>query len=173
MSYWYEISKKIFSLINNFLYISFFVIITSWVWVVLVLAKLFDLFSLLIRNYLFVIVCVMIKSFLKHIVFYDKRYPAFAKSFLYKMWKKSAAWLAIRLYGNPAQDMFVIGITGTNGKTTTVNILHHLLQEHVGKTVSISTANVRIGDDMSHNSTKMSSLGPMALQRVLADAKHA
>ena len=31
--------------------------------------------------------------------------------------------LANLIYGNPAKDMIVIGITGTKGKTTTTNII--------------------------------------------------
>ncbi|SCA63026.1 UDP-N-acetylmuramoyl-L-alanyl-D-glutamate--2,6-diaminopimelate ligase [Chlamydiales bacterium SCGC AG-110-P3] len=37
------------------------------------------------------------------------------------------AVLAARLYGNPSRELFTVGITGTNGKTTTAYIVRHLL----------------------------------------------
>ena len=52
----------------------------------------------------------------------------------------------------------MIGVTGTNGKTTTVNLLHHMLNVLVGKTVMISTAQIKIGDKAMPNTQKMSSL---------------
>ena len=36
---------------------------------------------------------------------------------------------AALFYGFPAKNMTVIGVTGTNGKTTTCNILHTIFQE--------------------------------------------
>ena len=36
----------------------------------------------------------------------------------------AAAW-----YGFPARKLVVIGVTGTDGKTTTVNLIHHILKK--------------------------------------------
>ena len=50
------------------------------------------------------------------------------------------------LYGNPARKLKLIGVTGTNGKTTTVYMLKQLL-EHAGKKVGlIGTIQNEIGD---------------------------
>ena len=43
--------------------------------------------------------------------------------------RESLALLASAFYHNPSQDKLVIGITGTNGKTTTVLFLQHLLKK--------------------------------------------
>lgn len=42
--------------------------------------------------------------------------------------------LAAAFYGNPSKELFVIGVTGTNGKTTVTYLLKHLLE-----TVNLST----------------------------------
>ena len=43
--------------------------------------------------------------------------------------RESLALLASAFYHNPSQDKLVIGITGTNGKTTTALFLQHLLKK--------------------------------------------
>ena len=37
--------------------------------------------------------------------------------------------ISAQFYGNPSMTMNVIGVTGTNGKTSITHILHHILQE--------------------------------------------
>jgi UDP-N-acetylmuramoyl-L-alanyl-D-glutamate--2,6-diaminopimelate ligase len=64
-------------------------------------------------------------------------------------------------------------VTGTNGKTTTVNLIHKILNENVGKCVSVSTANILIGDQEVPNTKKMTSLDIYDLQSTLAMAKDA
>lgn len=41
------------------------------------------------------------------------------------------AYLAARFYNNPSRELFIVGITGTNGKTTTTYLVKHLL-DHLG-----------------------------------------
>ena len=43
-------------------------------------------------------------------------------------------------YGNPAKNLKVIAVTGTNGKTTTLNYLNEILKEAGGKTAMFTTA---------------------------------
>lgn len=112
------------------------------------------------------------KQFLKTLIFYDKWSSLWQHSVFSRLCKQLTARVADRWYGHPSADFFVIGVTGTNGKTTTVNVLHDLLNAHVGKTFSVSTASVRIGDQSVHNATKMSSLDPMKLQRIFREAKN-
>lgn len=79
--------------------------------------------------------------------------------------------LADMLYGHPSKSFFVIGVTGTNGKTTTANLIHKILNEHVAKTVMVSTANIKIGNQDLANTKKMTSLDVFDLQSILATAK--
>ncbi len=111
------------------------------------------------------------KSFVKSLFLYDSLYPFLQKTSLYKLLRKYYAELAAQLHWHPSGHMFVIGVTWTNGKTTTVNILHHLLNRYVGKTFCVSTAYVKFGDTEEFNATKMSSLDAFSLQKLLVRAK--
>ena len=83
------------------------------------------------------------------------------------------AKVARMAYDNPAKNMFIIGVTGTDGKTTTTNIVHHILQQNLGKTALISTAVIKIGDEVFPNTFKMTSLDPFKLWRIIQVAKNA
>ncbi len=56
------------------------------------------------------------------------------------------AHLAAAFYGFPARKMVVIGITGTDGKTTTANLLFKILRTAGLRSGMISTVNAVIGD---------------------------
>lgn len=79
--------------------------------------------------------------------------------------------LANAMYGSPSKNFFVIGVTGTNGKTTTVELIHRILNDHIAKSVMVSTANIKIGNQDLKNEKKMTSLDVFDLQSVLATAK--
>ncbi|PID34945.1 MAG: UDP-N-acetylmuramoyl-L-alanyl-D-glutamate--2,6-diaminopimelate ligase [candidate division SR1 bacterium] len=111
------------------------------------------------------------KQVIKKIIFYDKLYPIIKSSFFYQYWKKGNALIAQAINNNPAKDFFIIGVTGTNGKTTTVNLLHKMLNEQLAKTISISTESIRIGHQVFHNDKKMTSLDVFDLQSTLSQAK--
>ncbi len=55
------------------------------------------------------------------------------------------AWMACHFYGNPSQGLKLIGITGTNGKTTTVNLLFQLFTALGYQCGLLSTVENRIG----------------------------
>jgi UDP-N-acetylmuramoyl-L-alanyl-D-glutamate--2,6-diaminopimelate ligase len=62
--------------------------------------------------------------------------------------RQSLAWLAAVFYGNPARKLTVIGVTGTDGKTTTCNLLYQILLGAGYKAGLISTVNAVIGDEV-------------------------
>jgi len=61
--------------------------------------------------------------------------------------RKALAYLAAAYYDFPAQKMTVIGVTGTDGKTTTTNLIFQILRQAGFKAGMISTVNAIIGDE--------------------------
>ena len=111
------------------------------------------------------------KKLIKKLICYDKIYETLKDSIFYQAYKRARAKLANMLYDNPSKDFFVIWVTWTNWKTTVVNLLHKILNENVAPTVAISTANIKIWDEIMENTKKMTSLDCYDLQQTLASAK--
>jgi len=80
------------------------------------------------------------------------------------------AKVACLVYGNPSDKLLVIGVTGTNGKTTTVNLIGKILEENGEKIAFTTTANFKIGDKEWLNDKKMTMLGRFFLQKFLSTA---
>lgn len=57
-------------------------------------------------------------------------------------------WIAANFYDNPSSKIKVIGITGTNGKTTCATLLHKLFEELGYKAGLFSTVSVKIHDEV-------------------------
>ncbi|WP_405065877.1 UDP-N-acetylmuramoyl-L-alanyl-D-glutamate--2,6-diaminopimelate ligase [Kribbella sp. NBC_01510] len=55
--------------------------------------------------------------------------------------------VAARIYGEPTSELRLLGVTGTNGKTTTSFLLDAVLRE-LGRTALIGTIQTRIGDEV-------------------------
>lgn len=73
--------------------------------------------------------------------------------------RKALGTIAKNFYGNPSKQKVMIGITGTNGKTTTSYILQHLLESN-GKTCSVigTIQNIINGEKYKSLNTTPSSL---------------
>ncbi|MCZ6507623.1 MAG: UDP-N-acetylmuramoyl-L-alanyl-D-glutamate--2,6-diaminopimelate ligase [Acidobacteria bacterium] len=54
--------------------------------------------------------------------------------------------LAARLYGHPDQEMAMLGVTGTNGKSTVVELLRSILETAGRPSASIGTLGYRFGE---------------------------
>lgn len=111
------------------------------------------------------------KNFLKKIMLYEVWFPYFSETYIYKRVKTLLAKWAIVKYGDPSRGMFIIGVTGTDGKTTTCNLIHQVINDNLGKALLVSTANIKIGDQETFNHYKMTSLDPSYMQALLATAK--
>ncbi|OEH84707.1 UDP-N-acetylmuramoyl-L-alanyl-D-glutamate--2,6-diaminopimelate ligase [Desulfuribacillus stibiiarsenatis] len=55
--------------------------------------------------------------------------------------------IADRFYGQPTRKLKLIGITGTNGKTTTTYLIEKIMKDYSLKTGVIGTIEMRIGDE--------------------------
>lgn len=60
--------------------------------------------------------------------------------------RQALAWAAANLYEHPSADLKVIGVTGTNGKTTTTHLIQAILEENHQKTGIMGTLYARLGD---------------------------
>lgn len=123
-------------------------------------------------SFLIDIICRSMKALLKKILHYDKLYPIFKDSVFYHIFKKTEWNIANALYWTPWNGFFIIWVTWTNGKTTTVNLIQKILNDNVAPTVSISTADIRIWKKRVPNSKKMTSLDVFDLQSFLSTAKN-
>ena len=93
----------------------------------------------------------------------------------YVLVKDSRLGLAIisrDFFGNPSGEMTVIGITGTNGKTTTTYLLKHMLEDKLGAKVGlVGTNGNMIGNEFIHTErTTPESYELQELFREMADA---
>ena len=61
--------------------------------------------------------------------------------------RRAAAIAAAAFFGWPARDLQLVGVTGTNGKTTTVNMLRHVLDSATARSASIGTLGIAIGSE--------------------------
>ena len=84
-------------------------------------------------------------------------------------WHRLRALFAAIRYGFPARKLTVIGVTGTDGKTTTVGMVAHILNANGMKTGALSTAFFQIGNEITWNATQKTSPSPFIVQRFLRE----
>lgn len=90
----------------------------------------------------------------------------------FRLWYHGLKAVAANMYYNfPSKGMTIIGVTGTNGKTTTSNIIAAGLRESGRKVFMFTTVNIILWDTVYINTTKMTSPDPFELQRWLKIAK--
>ena len=80
------------------------------------------------------------------------------------------AFLSASFFGFPSKKLIVIGITGTDGKTTTVNMLHHMLSLCGKKVSSISSINAKIGAKIFNTGFHVTTPNPWEVQKYLRQA---
>lgn len=74
------------------------------------------------------------------------------------------------MYGFPSRRMTLIGVTGTNGKSTTVEMISRILNASEKKTASISSIRFEIRGKEERNQLKMTMPGRLRVQKFLRQA---
>jgi UDP-N-acetylmuramoyl-L-alanyl-D-glutamate--2,6-diaminopimelate ligase len=85
--------------------------------------------------------------------------------------RRAAAFAAAAAFARPAETIRAVGVTGTNGKTTVVHMLRHLLDEPDAPSASIGTLGVLIASDgrPMPGGDGLTTPGPIELQRLLRE----
>ena len=82
------------------------------------------------------------------------------------------AQIAVNFYKDPTNEVRVIGITGTNGKTTTTYLIKSILEQNNKKTGLLGTISTQIGDkEYKSSRTTPESLDLQKIFRDMADAR--
>ena len=100
------------------------------------------------------------KNFIKKIM------PGFISDLYYYLLVLVGAFI----YGFPSREMIVVGVTGTNGKSTVVEMIARILEEAGYKTASLSSIKFKIGEKEWLNMLKMTMPGRFAIQKFLSQA---
>ena len=83
--------------------------------------------------------------------------------------REALAYLAAAWHDYPARKLTMVGITGTDGKTTTTNYLYHILKQSSQSVSMISTVNVIIGDRVLETGLHTTTPDAPEVQRYLAE----
>ncbi len=94
----------------------------------------------------------------------------FVPEFLIGWYHFLLAFLGTVLYRFPARKLVVIGVTGTNGKSTTVDMISRIFQEAGLKIASLSSIRFQIRDKEWQNKLKMTMPGRFSIQKFLRQA---
>lgn len=88
-------------------------------------------------------------------------------------YRRSRVKLVSARFGNPAKNLRVIAVTGTNGKTTTVVFVNEILKAAGFKTAMFSTAVIEIGGERKLNDLNATVATTAEMQAFFREAKRA
>ena len=79
------------------------------------------------------------------------------------------AWWGGVIYRHPSEKLFVIGVTGTSGKSSTIYFLRQILESAGFRVGALSTLEFCVAGECQLNDRKMTMLGKMEIQRYLRE----
>jgi UDP-N-acetylmuramoyl-L-alanyl-D-glutamate--2,6-diaminopimelate ligase len=82
--------------------------------------------------------------------------------------REAWGWLCAAWRGFPSREMTLIGVTGTDGKTTTVSLIYAILRAAGLNAGMISTVSARIGEEENDTGLHTTTPDPPEVQRYLA-----
>ncbi|MFZ5932897.1 MAG: Mur ligase family protein [Patescibacteria group bacterium] len=83
--------------------------------------------------------------------------------------REAVGKIASAFYGYPSTSLKVIGVTGTDGKTTTAHLIYHILNSAGKKTGLVSTVSAKIGEREYETGLHVTSPEPILLQKFLSE----
>jgi len=86
-----------------------------------------------------------------------------AKNILHKL----QSIFATMRYGNPGKKLILIGVTGTDGKTTVSSMIYHVFMRSKMKVAYLSTINAKIGDELIDTGLHVTTPDPWDVPRYL------
>lgn len=89
---------------------------------------------------------------------------------LLSLYHFALAFVAALVYGFPSRDILVVGVTGTKGKSSTIEFLNAVFEAAGKKTALSSTIRIKVGDDSKPNLIRMTMAGRFSTQHFLARA---
>jgi len=89
---------------------------------------------------------------------------------LLSLYHQAFAWGSALWYGFPAKKLVIIGVTGTKGKSSTVEMVNAIFEGAGFRTAVISTIRFKIDKETRPNLFKMTMPGRGFIQKVLRDA---
>ena len=99
--------------------------------------------------------------------FIEKLIPKPIYRFFQPFYHRFLAYSAAFLYGFPSRKLKVIGITGTNGKSTVVHMMTSILEEAGEKVVSVSSLRLKVGKREIKDALKRTMPGRFVIQKLL------
>ncbi len=108
-------------------------------------------------------VLIRIKRFIPKAIF----------NFLQPFYHWGLAFVGALRYRFPSRSLKVIGVTGTSGKTTTVELLYEIFSGAGFKSAAISSLQFRMPEKTELNMLKMTTPGRFKVQKLLREAKQA
>jgi UDP-N-acetylmuramoyl-L-alanyl-D-glutamate--2,6-diaminopimelate ligase len=80
------------------------------------------------------------------------------------------AWTGATVYRHPSKKLFVIGVTGTKGKTTTLELINAILEAVGKRTALLSSLRIKVGGHTAKNHTGNSMPGRTFIENFLHKA---
>ena len=99
--------------------------------------------------------------------------PARAVRGLEEAYRRARIALVAARYGNPARHLRVIAVTGTNGKTTTINYINEILKAGGYRTAMFSTALIEVDGQRQLNDLNATVGSTARMQQFFAQARDA